>query len=340
MPADPEDQRDAREFERSLREDVLAGRTDPAQLAWFVALPKRVRRSLRLIVETAKHDKAQLLERRSTDKVSGEQGRLQLIPAANPAPTDIEHNPWAEPNPWAKPRADVHPADDVLAVTAVQRVEPCPVQPRDLSCLRGDAKPWMGIGRRKKRCRAFHAIGQAYVLRHSLAPPAVTAPVFALEQEPEIPPRPDTPTDLREAVWHLNHAIHGFDGPFTPDIRSLASPEPEPELKLVSRPLYPPTPPPIGHIPLQPGELNVFGHDVDPYFAYVVMRGHCAIAPQAPHSLRDAAVSIMGAQYIVPGVLEQLASLLFPGGIRDFNSGVEPHDALRDFCRGWYEVVQ
>ncbi|KAG8778401.1 hypothetical protein FRC12_024997 [Ceratobasidium sp. 428] len=335
MPSDSEDQREAREFERSLREDVLAGRTDPAQLVWFVALPKRVRRSLRLIVETAKHDKARLLERQSTHKALGVQGTQQPVPPSNPSLLPIDFNPWAEPC------APETPHNDTLTTAAPQCVEPPPVQPRDLSCLRGDAKPWTGIGRRKKRCRAFHAIGQAFVMRRKLTSPPTAAPVFTLEQEPEVPTRPDTPPDLREAVWHLGHSIHGVYGPFTPDVHSLASPEPESEPKpTLQRPLYPPTPPPIEQIPVQPGELNVYGHDVDPCFAYVVMRGHCAIAPQASHSLRDAAVSIMGAQSIAPDVLGQLASVLFPGGIHDFDSGVEPHDAVRDFCRGWYEVVQ
>ncbi|KAG8774241.1 hypothetical protein FRC12_002096 [Ceratobasidium sp. 428] len=342
MPADPEDQRDAREFERSLREDVLAGRADPAQLAWFVALPKRVRRSLRLIVETAKHDKAQLLKRRSTDKAPRVQDTQQLVPSTGPSLSDIEQNPWAERNPWAEPCTPEAPLVDTLirAIATYPRPEPAQVQPRDLSCLRGDGNAWGGIGRRKKRCRAFCAIGRAYVCRQSIALPALAAaPVFTLEHEPEIPPRPDTPPDLREAVWYLQHAIYGVDGPSTPDLHSLASPEPESAPEPEPHPLYPPTPPPIEQIPLQPGELNVFGHEVDPYFAYVVMRGRRAIAPQVSCSLREAAVLITSAQYIVPGVLEQLASVLFPGGVPDFNLAVGPHEAVRDFCRGWYEVV-
>ncbi|KAG8725302.1 hypothetical protein FRC09_003139 [Ceratobasidium sp. 395] len=108
-------------------------------------------------------------------------------------------------------------------------------------------------------------MGQAYVLHRKLASPPVAAPVFALEQEPETPTRPDTPPDLREAVWHLQHAIYGVDGPSTPDLHSFASPnslEPQPEPE--PHPLYPPTPPPTEQIPFQPGELNVFGHEVDP----------------------------------------------------------------------------
>ncbi|KAG8717711.1 hypothetical protein FRC09_013850 [Ceratobasidium sp. 395] len=324
MPSvDPDDQWDARDFERSLRKDVLAGRADPSLLT-----------CLQLIVETAKHDKAQL-KRRSTGKTLSVQDETAWLPPSMSLSldSDIEHNLWAEPDPWARSRTEVHSAGNV-SIAIAQCVQPRPVQPRDLLCLQGDAKPWMGIGQRKKRCQAFHAIGQAYLSCRKRVPPAAAASVFALEQEPEVPPRPDTPPNLCEAVWHLGHSIHGVYGPFTPDVHSLVSPEPKPELKLVPHPLYPPTPPPIEHISVQPGELNVFGHNVDLYLAYVVMRGRCAMAPQAAHSLRDAAVSIMSAQHIVPGVLGKLAALLFPGGVYDFDSGVLPHDAVMDFCRG------
>ncbi|KAG8724584.1 hypothetical protein FRC09_016913 [Ceratobasidium sp. 395] len=235
MPADPENQRDAREFEHSLHEDVLAGRTDPAHL--------------RLIVETAKHDKAPRV-----------QDTRHLEPPTGPSLLDIEQNPWAKPCRPAR-------RDDA----AVTRLDWRKVEPRDLSCLRGDARPCMGIGRRKKRCRAFHAIGPAYVLHRSLALPAATASVFTVESELEAPTPPDTPPDLREASWHLQYSIYGAEGPTTPDYHSLASPELEPEPEPVSCPLYPPTPPPIEQIPVQPGELNVFGHDVDPCFTSVVM---------------------------------------------------------------------
>ncbi|KAG8704648.1 hypothetical protein FRC09_003410 [Ceratobasidium sp. 395] len=372
MPAsDPLDQQAARAFEQDLRYYVMSGRAPQSKLDWFEALPKRIRRSRRLIDEAlgpveadAIRAREELAQRRAekftrhlqvvaaqsqpqdssclqSEAMADRQGKIQHTPPTNPALLDIEHNPWGEPsNPWAESLTDAHDSGHV-SVTTAQRVEPRPVQMRDLSCLRGDAKPWMGIGRRKKRCRAFHAIGQAYLLRRKLDPLTVAAPVFTLEQEPEVPSRPDTPPDLREAVWRLDHSIYGLDGPSTPDIHSLASPEPESEPQpTLQRPLYPPTPPPIEQIPVQPGELNVYGHDVDPYFAYVVMRGRCAMAPQAAWSLRDAAVSIMTAEHIVPGVLTELASLLFPAGVHNFDSAVEPHEAVMDFCRGWFEVVQ
>ncbi|KAG8706146.1 hypothetical protein FRC09_002551, partial [Ceratobasidium sp. 395] len=281
MPAtDPLDQQAARAFEQDLRYYVMSGRAPQSKLDWFEALPKRIRRSRRLIDEAlgpveaaatrAREELAkqkaeeftrhlQMVAARSQPRdllclqgkaAADMQRETQLTPPTNLALSDIEHNPWAESRTEARDTSDV-------STTTTQRVEPCPVQPRDLSCLRGNAKPWMGIGRRKKRCRAFHAIGQAYLFRRKLVPPAVAASVFTLEQEPEVQPRPDTPPDLREAVWRLDHSIYGLDGPSTPDIHSLASPEPEPEPEpTLQRPMYPPTPPPIEQIPVQPGELN------------------------------------------------------------------------------------
>ncbi|QRW08203.1 hypothetical protein RhiLY_07202 [Ceratobasidium sp. AG-Ba] len=52
MPAaNPIDQRAAREYEQMLRYYVYSGRTPQSRLDWFEALPKRVRRSRRLIDE-------------------------------------------------------------------------------------------------------------------------------------------------------------------------------------------------------------------------------------------------------------------------------------------------
>ncbi|QRW10419.1 hypothetical protein RhiLY_09418 [Ceratobasidium sp. AG-Ba] len=52
MPAaDPVDQRAARKYEQMLRYYVYSGRTPQSRLDWFEALPKRVRRSRRLIDE-------------------------------------------------------------------------------------------------------------------------------------------------------------------------------------------------------------------------------------------------------------------------------------------------
>ncbi|KAG8725301.1 hypothetical protein FRC09_003138 [Ceratobasidium sp. 395] len=117
MPSpDPDDQRDAREFERSLREDVLAGRADPTLLECFVALPKRVRRSLKLIVESAKRDQA-ALERRSTDRESSEQGGPKLTAPTNSPLSYMELNPWTEPNPWAESRTEPRHTGAISATT-------------------------------------------------------------------------------------------------------------------------------------------------------------------------------------------------------------------------------
>ncbi|KAG9120625.1 hypothetical protein FRC07_003814 [Ceratobasidium sp. 392] len=243
MPStDPDDRRDAREFERSLREDVLAGRADPAQLTWFVALPKRVRRSLRLIVETAKREKAEL-ERRSTGKVPGEQGTPQLALPTNPSPLYAELNPWAEPNPWVE--SCTEPRRGEAEIATHERVESPQVQPRDLSCLGSGGNPWAGIGRRKKRCRAFCAIGRAYV-RHQwiLSPKPAPSPVFAV-----VPPdpytRPVTPPGLRELLYNCVGLLPIANGPATYGLNT--------PIVAQSRQL-PAVLPPFEQLTIQPGE--------------------------------------------------------------------------------------
>ncbi|KAG9082925.1 hypothetical protein FS749_006461 [Ceratobasidium sp. UAMH 11750] len=158
MPAaDPDDQRAARDFEQSLRYDVFSGWARQAKLDWFLALPKCIQWSRRLIDEALGPLKA-AKERAKEESVRQQNNKF------------------------------LH----TLRLAALRQ------QPRDLSCLRGDATPWAGIGHRKKRCRAFRATGQAYVLHQTLvAPPA--APVFTLNCVHDVPSRPVTPPGLREA---------------------------------------------------------------------------------------------------------------------------------------------
>ncbi|KAG8747477.1 hypothetical protein FRC12_014056 [Ceratobasidium sp. 428] len=326
-PADPDDQRDAREFERSLREDVLAGRADPAQLAWFVALPKRVRRSLKLIVETAKRDKAEL-ERRSTSKVPGEQGGPQFTLPTRSSLSDIEHNPWAEPNPRTdSPCMPAHRDDP--SVTIVHCAGPPLVQPRDLSCLTGGGNAWAGIGRRKKRCRAFCAIGRAYVRHQSVSSPS-PAPVFTVDTPSHPYPRPATPPGLRESLYSCVGLLPVANGPATYGLNTPAAAQ-------VRQP--PAVLPPFEQLVIQPSDLAVYNRRVNARFAYVIARGRQAMGCQSRQLLRDAAVDIVNAGCIVPGMLGQLASVLYPDGMSDLTLGTEPHIALLYFCRGWYELM-
>jgi hypothetical protein len=128
MPAaDPEDQQAARAIEASLREAVKQLERPPIELDWFMALPKRVRRSGKLL-EAAQVEARVLLEH----------GR----------------------HTWAKERK--------AEVAREARLAELRAQPRDLGCLRSPGSPggaWQGIGRRKKRCRAFNAVGRAFNAR-------------------------------------------------------------------------------------------------------------------------------------------------------------------------------
>ncbi|KAG8794301.1 hypothetical protein FRC12_024962 [Ceratobasidium sp. 428] len=334
MPsADPNDQRDARDFERSLREDVLAGRADPGLLTWFEALPKRVRRSLRLIVETAKRDKAEL-QRRSTDTVPDKQGGSQLLPQINPPLLDIEQNPWAEHNPWTELNPGADPC--TLAhrvgpsIVPVHCVEPVPpVQPRDLSCLTGGGNAWAGIGRRKKRCRAFCAIGRAYVRHQSISSPS-PAPVFAVDTPPHPYTRPATPPGLRESLYNCVGLLPIANGPATYGLNTPAAAQARQPPAVL---------PPFEQLVFQPGELEVYDRRVNARFVYVIARGRQAMGCQSRQLLRDAAVDVVNAGCIVPGMLGQLASVLYPDGMSDLTLGAEPHIALLYFCRGWYELM-
>ncbi|QRV75805.1 hypothetical protein RhiJN_03820 [Ceratobasidium sp. AG-Ba] len=318
MPAaDPEDQREAREFERSLRKDVAAGRAYRATLEWFEAQPKRVRRSLRLIVETAKRDKAEL-ERRMADEDPRQQCRLRTPLQISPP---LQYN--VEPNPWA-----AHcPETRQIECTAVTR--PVQLPPRDLSCLKSDGNPWGGIGRRKKRFRAFCAIGRAYIRHQSITSPS-PAPVFTLESSSFWPTRPATPLGLREALYTFDGLLQIANGPATYGLNTPAAPQPKPR---------PATLPPFEQMDVQPSDLKVLGRVINPCVAYVVARGRQVLGARGVDLLRDAAVDIACAESVIPGALGQLARLLFPNGLHDLDSGSEPHVALLYFFYGWYDLM-
>ncbi|QRV95314.1 hypothetical protein RhiJN_23332 [Ceratobasidium sp. AG-Ba] len=190
-----EDQRDARAFERSLREDVLAGQTDRSQLDWFVALPKRVRRSLRLIVKTAKRDFARP-EQRSTHQPPRHE-------RSDPQPT----RPTLSPPPRSSNQA----------------LRPVLTAPRDLSCLKGNGTAWNGIGRRKKRFRTFQAIGRAYVRRQAISEPP-TAPIQLVETLPALPTRPITPPGLWELIYRSASPLSVANGPATYGLNTPTDP--------------------------------------------------------------------------------------------------------------------
>lgn len=207
--------------------------------------------------------------------------------------------------------------------------------PRDISCLHADgARPWNGLGRRKKRCRAFRAIGRAYMVHQRAAPSPDPHPVPLLSVDTLVPStRPATPDGLREVMYNCMGLISIANGPTNSGLNTPADPMPAP------LPVPAPCSPPSYPVSLQPKELCVYGHNIDPDYAFIVATGRHAMSPWQG-SLRDAAHDIRWAEDVAPGALGVLADLLFPGGVGKYDSEsmLEPVDALLDFCSGWYEL--
>ncbi|QRV80900.1 hypothetical protein RhiJN_08915 [Ceratobasidium sp. AG-Ba] len=256
MPAaDPEDQCAARDFERSLREDVVAGRALRATLDWFESQPKRVRRSLRLIVETAKRDKAEL-ERRNGDEIpSRSMGPPKTRPSHRPLPSP------AVPDPFVALRSETHSKTR-------QHNHWDALQP--------------GIGRRKTRLRAFCATGRAYVRHQSIAS-FVPVPVFALEAPPNPYPRPVTPPGLREALFGCIGLPRIAEGPATYGLNTPIVTQPRPPSPVL---------PPFEQLVIPAEELLVYGRRVNPRMAYVIARGRQAMGLRGSQHIRDAVTDI------------------------------------------------
>ena len=100
-----------------------------------------------------------------------------------------------------------------------------------------------------------------------------------------------------------------------------------------SRPL--PYLPPAHPGALRPGEWVILGVDINPDFAYVAALGRHARAP-SDSSLQGAAEGIAEAEHLVPGALNYLADLLFPGGLREGGDMLEPLYVVLGFCHGWF----
>ncbi|QRV80901.1 hypothetical protein RhiJN_08916 [Ceratobasidium sp. AG-Ba] len=300
MPAaDPVDQRAAREYEQMLRYYVYSGRTPQSRLDWFEALPKRVRRSRRLIDEALGPIEA--AETRAREALAEQRAR------------ELEES---------------------LRLAAAR------AQPRDLSCLKGNGKTWNGLGRRKRRCRAFDSVGRAYSIRWRISN-AVTSTenlrnTFLLHPSScYVPKRSPTPPGLRETIWNVpgliqlaqgpaNAADYGLPTPLTPE---SVAPEP-PAVSVVSPPDFPRDP--------QPHEFSVDGHEIDPDFSYIVAQGRHSRAPEPGYSAQRAAWDVHAMEERFPGALGYLANLFFPAGVNRYHEMVDASgmDALLDFVYG------
>ncbi|QRV95022.1 hypothetical protein RhiJN_23040 [Ceratobasidium sp. AG-Ba] len=308
MPAaDPADQQAARVIESTLRDAVQRSERPPIELVWFLALPKRIRRSGRLL-EAAQAEAKVLVDRLRADwdrERQCEQEREARLTKAKAMPRDLE----------------------------------CLRAP--------DPKAWNGLGRRKTRCRKFEGIGRLYTARQraatSILPPQ---PVESLESESHLPPtRPPTPPGLRIAIYNtpeLLSSVMTEENYGTNSPAPVAAPDPSsthvvppvlPALAVdVPRPAYPYT--------LAPRELTVLGKDVDKDATYIIARGRHAWSPMADRTLRDVAIDVVCAQSLAPGALEYLADLLFPLGVSQYEQALPAAglEILVEFVRGWYEI--
>ncbi|KAG8680897.1 hypothetical protein FRC08_015974, partial [Ceratobasidium sp. 394] len=306
MPAiDPVDQQAARVIESSLREAVARRERPQVELDWFLALPKRVRRSGKL-VEAALAD-AQIL--------------LEHVRAA-----------------WIKATSDEREREERLARAKTQ--------PRDLECLRApDPAAWNGLGRRKKRCRAFEAVGRAFTTRQRVStavPEPQSAPVDLHLLHPAscyLPKRPSTPPGLREAVQNIPGLVevargpadatqYGFPTPCSP------SPVPSPLPPRVIRRPPSPVPPPKPYLAYE-GETVIGEQTVDCRVAYLIALGRWeGCRSVTPPTLRQAAEQVLDTEEMQPGMLSALLELFFPHGLDDWSLTRPKLIYLRDFVLG------
>ncbi|KAG9121023.1 hypothetical protein FRC07_003193 [Ceratobasidium sp. 392] len=317
MPAaDPDDQLAARTLEAELRNAVARRERPQIEVDWFVALPKRIRRSARLL-EAAQAEAKVLL-----DHVRAAWDRLERV--------ERERE---------------------------ERLERAKAQPRSLECLRApDAAAWNGLGRRKRRCRAFDAIGHAFATRRRVSdavpappipfstrptpvlaapnplPPPATSPVDILLADPYV----YTPAPLWQAAANLVRKVRGKEPFSSPSLSELHSPDP-------SYVPPPPTPPPRPlPIPYPPGPtVSAFDRNVNSHLAWIIARGRRRWCPGSNLSLHEAANSIVAADEYAPGLLGRVCGLLFPGGVRSHDQAVDAFglEAILNLCAGWYQVI-
>ncbi|KAG8714246.1 hypothetical protein FRC08_012171 [Ceratobasidium sp. 394] len=311
MPAaNPADQQAARAIEASLREAVTRCERPKVELDWLLALPKRIRRSGKLL-EAAQMEARVLLDH---------------VRAA-----------------WAKTAAADREREE--------RLTRARALPRDLECLRApDPTAWNGLGRRKKRCRAFEAVGRAYTTRKQHSPPVPAAnsdPVDIFLLHPASchrPKRPLTPPGLRDEVRNIPNLIYAASGPANPADYGLPtpctpSPAPSPPPPEVMR--CPPSP----HPPPQPvlaceGETIIDGEPVDCRLAYLMALGSWEGCRSAvPPSLGQAAERVLDTDSLQPGVLDALLDIFFPHGLDDWTLARPKLVYLRDFILGWYALA-
>ncbi|KAG9091649.1 hypothetical protein FS749_016371, partial [Ceratobasidium sp. UAMH 11750] len=217
-------------------------------------------------------------------------------------------------------------------------------QPRNLECLRApDPAAWNGLGRRKRRSRAFEEIGHAFNTRQRLAgipPPVQSTPVDIQTlhtSPPAVPSRPATPPGLREAVFGCVGLLASASGV---NAYGHNTPYPMPPLptRVIRQPPSP-LPPPQPQLAYE-GETIINGQPVDCYLAYVMTMGRWEGCKWGrPQSLRQAAQSVLDTDELQPGVLDALIDIFFPHGLGDWSQARPKLLYLKDFVLGWYALA-
>ncbi|KAG8682111.1 hypothetical protein FRC11_000238, partial [Ceratobasidium sp. 423] len=317
MPAaDSEDQQAARALELALKDAVKRLERPPVELEWFLALPKRIRRSGRLL-EAAQSDARVLLDHaRET---------------------------------WTKDRQREASREARLAELRSQ-----PRNLDCLKAPDSSGSTWQGIGRRKRRSRKFEAIGRAFTVRQAMAPTTSVSPpppgdvydIHALKPtQAHLPKRLNTPDGLREAVWsdpQLRKAASrptraGYATPRRPPPALAPPPLPAPVplppviIHRPPSPMPPPEPPLLTEL-----EIHVGGQAMDSHLAYLMAMGaweSCKSAP--PITLQQGGQRAVDMEYLQPGVLDCMVDLFYPEGLNNLSLARPKMSYIRDFVLGW-----
>ncbi|QRV96458.1 hypothetical protein RhiJN_24476 [Ceratobasidium sp. AG-Ba] len=302
MPAaDPADQSAAREYEQMLRYYVYSGRAPQSKLDWFQALPKRIRRSRRLIDEALGPIEAE--ETRAREALAERQAReLELslrLAAARTQPRNLSclKGPG---NAW-----------------------------HGIGRRKKRCRVFYTIGR--AYVRQTLSVHDAPILTIETAAPPSPPPT------PDAPTRPMTPEGLREAAFSCVGLLATASGVNAYGTNTPCPMPPVPP-RIIQRPLSP-MPPPEPQ-PAYDGETVVDGVDVDWRLAYVIARGRHERFPHRPTvSLHEAAKNVLDTDLLYPGALDYLSALFFRYGFDDWTLARPRFMYLADFCAGWYALA-
>ncbi|KAG9125852.1 hypothetical protein FRC07_005944 [Ceratobasidium sp. 392] len=306
MPgADPNDQLAARRLEAELRAAVTRQERPQIELDWFSALPKRIRRSGQLL--TAAQAEAKVL--------------LEHVRAS-----------------WSQTRRSEQEREEQLVRAKAL--------PRDIKCLCApDPAAWNGLGRRKRRCRAFDAIGHAFTTRQRASAPLPPPPVPFSTRPTSVSTTPDLllpAATSPQAAANLVRKVRRKEPFASPSLSELHSPNPNyipPPVTPAPVPSH--TPPRLLPIPYPTGPISAFDREVNSHLAWLLARGRRRWNPGSALSLQEAAHSVVAADSYAPGLLGRLCKLLFPGGVQSHDKAVDPIglEVILDLCAGWYDVI-